>query len=504
MKKIYILNLMLLSVYLLTSCSSPIVEQITDDPDQSEEFVLIRETELERYEANLVEQFRDELRNFEDATRYSIDLEIGETLSDIAGSMVVVYTNTESVPLDEIYFRLFPNVGGDFLVVENLMINDQPLEINLEHKGTAVRVDLPEPLVPGNSVVISMDFSQNVPSVMGGNYGLYIFLDDILALDAFFPIIPVYDEEGWNVEDPPRNADMIFTDAAFFEVRVSAPQNLVLVASGVEKEAEVKDGKQIVTYVAGPQRDFYIAASQRFVSESMNVGGTLVSSYFPEEYREMGLLVLNTAVKALMIFSEELGVYPYAELDLVSTPMQAGGMEYSGAAAMALYLYERDALPGGMPASVFLESATAHEVAHQWFFNQVMNDQIDEPWLDEGFAQYATSLYFLGEGGEMAAKSYKQTWQDRWSRENFAEIPIGQPADSYETRQYSPIIYGRAPIFIDELAAHMGEETFSEFLRRYIDTYRWKVVDTQEFFSLAEQVCACELDDLFAKYGVLQ
>jgi aminopeptidase N len=179
-------------------------------------------------------------------------------------------------------------------------------------------------------------------------------------------------------------------------------------------------------------------------------------------------------------------------------------MEYSGAAAMALYLYEMDTTVGGMPGSVFLESAAAHEVAHQWFFNQVMNDQIDEPWLDEGFAQYATLLYFLGEGGEMAAESYKQSWQDRWSRENFAEIPIGLPADSYEPRQYSPIIYGRAPIFIDELAAQMGEETFSEFLRRYIDTYRWKVVNTQDFFSLAEQVCACELDDLFAKYGVLQ
>lgn len=490
-------------VVFLAGCSSPRIDANQDVEDNAE-VTEDTQTGLSRYESNLVEQFRDDLGNFSDASRYWIDLEIGESLSDISGSLEVVYTNTESDPLEKIYFRLFPNVGGEFLNVENLVVDGQQAEIVLEHKGTAIRLDLPEPLMPGDSILITMDFSQTVPSVMGGNYGLYIFLDEILALDAFFPIIPVFNEEGWNVEDPPRNADMIFTDAAFFEVRVSAPQDLVLVASGVESGSEIMDGKQTVTYLAGPQRDFYLAASPRFVSESMNVGGTLVTSFFPEEYREMGLLVLNAAVKALMTFSEELGVYPYAELDLVSTPMQAGGMEYSGAAAMALYLYEPDITFGGMRGEAFLESATAHEVAHQWFFNQVMNDQIDEPWLDEGFAQYATSLYFLAEGGELSANSYRESWRVRWSRENFAEIPIGLPAASYEPRQYSPIIYGRAPIFIKELEEMIGAEVFGEFLKSYIDTYRWKIVDTQDFFSLAEQTCRCELDALFNKYGVIQ
>lgn len=503
-KRIFSIPILLLLVALSAfGCSSPRIEQELVEENQPED-VPDSPSILAKYEANLVEHFRDDLENFSDATRYLIDLEISEDVSNVSGNMQVVYTNTESVPLEEIYFRLFPNVGGDFLIVENLVVNSQSVEIIQEYENTAIRVDLPEPLMPGDSVAISMDFTQNVPSVMGGNYGLYIYMDDILALDAFFPIIPVYNEEGWNVEDPPRNADMIFTDAAFFEVRVSAPQNLVLVASGVETGSEIQDGRQMAAFITGPQRDFYLAASPRFVSESLNVGGTLVSSYFPEEYREMGLLVLNTAVKALMIFSEELGDYPYAELDLVSTPMQAGGMEYSGAAAMALFLYETNATVSGLPGGVFLESAAAHEVAHQWFFNQVMNDQIDEPWLDESIAQYATYLYFLGSGGEIAAESYRQSWQDRWSRANFEEIPIGLPAAAYEPQQYSPIIYGRAPIFISELEEVMGSETFLEFLRRYMETFRWKVVNSQEFLLLAEQTCSCELDALFDKYGVIQ
>lgn len=502
-KNIYTPTLPIFVILAIIGCSSPRIETGPVEENQLED-VAVPLSEMAKYETNLVEQYRGDLDNFADASRYSIDLEIGETPSNVSGSLQVLYTNSESVPLDDVYFRLFPNVGDDHLSVENLAVNGQPEEVILEYEGTAMRVELSEPLKPGDSVVISMDFFQNVPSVMGGNYGLYIYLDDILALDSFFPIIPVYNEEGWNVEDPPLNADMIFTDAAFFEVRVSAPQDLVLVASGVETGSAIQDGRQEKIFIGGPQRDFYLAASPRFVSESLNVGGTLVSSYFPAEYREMGLLVLNTAVKALMIFSDEMGVYPYSELDLVSTPMQAGGMEYSGAAALALFLYETNAIASGMPGSVFLESTTAHEVAHQWFFNQVMNDQIDEPWLDEGFAQYATYLYYLGDGGESAAESYRQSWQDRWSRVNFEEIPIGLPAGAYEPQQYSPIIYGRAPIFISELEEVMGAETFSLFLKQYVETFRWQVVNTQDFLLLAEQACSCELDALFEKYGAIQ
>lgn len=495
---------MVVLAILFAGCAAP--------PITAEEIPLVhyptptvdRTVDLAKFEVNIIEQYRKELAQFADATRYLIELEIGDTPSNVNGKLEVFYTNTEAEALDEIYFRLFPNVGGQYINVENILVNDQPVEGVLELEDTALRVDLPQPLLPGQSTAIHMDFYQTVPTQMGGNYGLYIYLDDILALDAFFPIIPVFNEEGWNVESPPRNADMIFADAAFFEVQVSAPSGLVLAASGVQVDSEAKSGRREVTFVAGPQRDFYIAASPRFVSESLNVGGTLVTSYFPEDYREMGSLVLNTAVQSLIIFSEEYGVYPYAELDLVSTPMQASGMEYSGAAAMALYLYEPGVSFGALSGRDFLESATAHEVAHQWFFNQVMNDQMDEPWLDEAFAQYLTSVYYRGVYGESAADSYKDAWKSRWARINFAEIPIGLPAGAYDAEQYSSIIYGRAPIFIAEIEKLMGSETFNEFLSEYVDTFRWQEVNTRDFLKLAEQTCDCGLDALVEEYGVIQ
>ena len=222
---------------------------------------------LSVYQENLVTEYDPIIKTMEKATRYQIDLHIPDSITDISGHMTVAYTNNEKVALDTVYFRMFPNVSGDSMTVSNLLVDGASVPVNVEHLNTALRVDLPSPLKPGKSVEISMDFNQTVPTEMGGNYGLYIYLDNILALDQFFPIIPVYDDEGWNVEDPPINADMIFNDEAFFEVTVDAPQDLVLAGSGIERVSSEKDGRQQVTYIGGPQRDFFLAGSAGFCDD---------------------------------------------------------------------------------------------------------------------------------------------------------------------------------------------------------------------------------------------
>jgi len=453
-------------------------------------------TEAE-YADGLTEVFREDQNDMADLTEYVIDLTISDNKQMITGDQKVTYTNLEEVNLTEIYFRLFANVSGGSISVTQVTVDGNPAQTRFEHEKTALRVALPSVLSPGETALIEMDFTATVPTDMGGNYGLYVYTDEILSLDKFHPIIPVFNHEGWNVEDPPINADLIFTDAAFFDVTIHAQENLVVVASGTAAESQTSKGNQQIRFLGGPQRDFYIAASARFISTSKMVGDILVTSYFPPEYEELGKQVLEIGADALQIFSDRYGAYPYTELDLVSTPMNAGGMEYAGAAAMSLFYYDPSVTVRGLPGRVFLESATAHEVAHQWFFNQVMNDQIDEPWLDEGFAQYLTSIYYLDKYGTDAAISYSTSWERVWERVDFAKIPIGKPARDYSEEEYGPIIYGRAPIFIRELEKKMGSEIFTDFLRDYVDEYRWKTVYSDDFIRMAEDACECDLEELF-------
>jgi len=502
----HILIILTICLLILSSCNFNNSTQIVDENVEKTDAENSPNGNSERVlPNNLTAEFQSDLETLHQASVYTIEMKIflDEVDIQVEGSEVIVYTNQESVPLETIYFRLIPNVGGDYLAVSDVQIDGNPVEPTLEFSNTALRLDLQEPLAPGENTTITMRFDAVVPSVMGGNYGLYVYIDDILALDAFFPIIPVFNDEGWNVEEPPQNADMVFTDAAFFSVTVDAPKEFVLATGGKETERKEEFNRQIVTFEGGPQRDFYLAASPRFVSESTWVDDVKLTSYFVEEFRPSGERVLEIGANALSAFSERFGPYPYNELDLVSTPMLAGGMEYSNIVAIGIYYYDPESSIDSIPGSVFLESAAAHEVAHEWFYCQVMSDQIDEPWLDESLVQYATYQYYLDTYGKQAAEGFKESFHRRWERVAKEPVPIGMPAEDYSPLEYGAIVYGRGALFFEALAEEMGQEMLDSFLREYVDTFRWGIAEPDDLKVLAEQSCGCDLSQVFTDWGVI-
>jgi aminopeptidase N len=432
------------------------------------------------------------------ATEYHIDLLIPQDIATLEGYQEVRYTNCEDVALQEVYFRLFANANGGQSTVSGATVDGQEVETSYEFERSVLRVALPVPLQPDDQATIAMDFQVEVPREMGGNYGLFGYFDDVLVLDEFYPVVAVYDDEGWNVEDPPPAGDLTYFDASFYLVQVTAPADLVVVASGVEVEAEAQGQEQVLTFAAGPARDFYLAASERYVAKSEQVGETRVNSYAFPEREGHALLALQYAVDALGSYSERFGVYPYVEFDVVSTPMQALGMEYPGLVGLGLQLYDPEAEVWGLSSQIMLESSVAHEVGHQWFYNVVGNDQVDEPWLDEALVQYVTGLYYLDVAGGRASQGWSASWYDRWQRADMADIPIGLPSGDYSSgTEYGAIVYGRGPIFMDTLARDMGQETFDQFLRDYYQSHKWGIGTAESFEELAEEHCQCDLSSLF-------
>lgn len=462
------------------------------------------ENALELYRQGLISTERDTVDLFPTATRYELALSMTEPFAQIEGQERITYWNNEDIALADIYLRMFPNNAGDNMVVSSLQVNGEENAFIIEYNNTALRVDLPVVLQPGENVILDLDYTVAIPADFGGNYGLFSYIDGVLALDQVYAIIPVFDDEGWNVEIPALNGDMIYSDPAFFTVNLVTPADLVIATSGVKVDEQVKDGVMTQTIVAGPVRDFYLAASARYAQVSGQVGETLITSYYPVEYAEGGQFVLEVGVNALKTYNERFGPYPYTELDLVSTPMQAGGMEYSGIVAMGIQYYDPQAIYAGMPALTFLETATAHEVAHQWFFNMIMSDQIDEPWIDEGMAQYLTALYYEDTYGASAARSIRDSWYSRWNRVKSRAMAIGLPVRDYSETDYSAIIYGRAPLFIQALREKMGDEMFFKFLHALFADYEWGILTTQEYRALAEQTCDCDLQQDFANWVYLQ
>jgi aminopeptidase N len=451
----------------------------------------------EIFRQGLVEGERAVLDQLPGASVYHIDLQIPDDFSLLQGHLQVRYTNQEHEPLDALYFRLFPNIAGGQATVSQVRVNGQLVEPVYESQNSALQVPLEEALQPVEQVVVQMDFEVEVPDEMGGNYGLFGYFENVLVLDEFYPVIPAYDDEGWYAEVPPRNGDITYFDASFYVVRVTAPAKLMVVASGLEVERERQADQQVLTFAAGPTRDFYLAASDQYTVISETVGETQVNSYAFDGRKDGARWALEYAVEALESCNQRYGEYPYTEFDIVSTPMQALGIEYPGVVGIALNLYDPEAEVWGLPSRVILESTVAHEVAHQWFYNVVGNDQVHDPWLDEAVVQYVTGLYYADVYGESAAQGYRASWNDRWARVDGADIPIGMSTGDYVGQEYGAIVYGRGPLFITALAEEMGQVSFDQFLRDYYASHKWGIGTNETFKELAEHHCQCDLTALF-------
>ena len=453
------------------------------------------------FRAGLIQDEQMTLEQLPGASVYHLDVQIADNLASLQGQERVRYTNQDNQALDAIYFQLFPNLSGGKSAVSAVKVDGQEFEPVYESENSTIRVPLTTPLQPGQHVVIQMDFEIDVPTEVGGNYGLFGYLNHILVLDGFYPAIPVYDEQGWHAGKVPPNADSTFQDASFYVVRVTAPASLTLIASGIPVDRAQQDDRPVVTFAAGPARDFYMAASDRFVVVSETVGATRVNSYAFKDRTEGSQAALRTAVNAIKSFSARLGAYPYTEFDVVSTPMQgASGIEYPGITGINYAAYDPKATLNGIPAPVILESTVAHEVGHQWFYNAVGNDQIDEPWLDEAVVQYVTGLYFLDTYGQQGLDGYRSSWLSRWDRVNREPFPIGLPAGSYQGKEYGAIVYGRGPLFIEALAQQMGQATFDRFLRDYYQSHKWGIGTAASFKQLADKHCQCDLTPLFDEW----
>ncbi len=436
------------------------------------------------------------LGELDGATVYHIEMAIADNLSHVNGSEEVRYTNTENEPLNEARFRLFPNILGGKMEVSNLLVNDAKATPRYDLQNSLMIVPIVAPIAPGESVVIRMDFSVEVPRTVELNYGVLAYDQDVLALAHAYPMISVFDDEGWNAEIPPQEGDVTYADASFFIVKVTAPKGVTVVTSGRRVGFTEAEQTQSVIVASGPARDFYLAASPNYVETTINTDGVLIRSYTPADFGEGSQYLVETAARTIKIFSARYAPYPYTELDFVSTPTLALGIEYPGMIAITSWIYDKE----NDFANEYLEATVAHEVGHQWFYNLVGDDQLDDPWLDESLTQFITLQYFIDTYGLAGSEGFKSSLEFRWDMIARETIPIGLPVEEYDGATYSGIVYGRGPLFFVALRDAMGESAFDAFLAEYAQTLTWKISTPETLQSLAEKNCACDLDDIFNEW----
>lgn len=452
---------------------------------------------------------RGDLGTLRDLTHYTIRVTIDYDNLTFEGQEVVDYTNTERTPLDKLNFRLFPNGGRSYgngaLTVSRVTVDGEPVEPELSLEDTVLQVRLPAILKRGKSAQLVLQFQGTVPRDFGATsersgYGIYNFSDGVMALADWYPILAVFDDEGWNLDPPSAVGDSVYSDAAFYTVDVTTRSDVVVAATGVEVGREVLNGTTHYRYVSGPARDFFLVLSPDFKAVTDSVDGVTINSYYLPRHETGGQTALRVAVGALKTYDQHFGPYPYVELDVIDAPMKnAAGVEYPGIVLIGDFLYDNSRNP-------FFGVATAHEVAHQWWYNVVGNDVIDEPWLDEALTTFSSAVYVQDIEGQNAFQQNVEQWTEGYDQavqkgeDDLVTRPMGYWDQPAHRELYGTIVYLKGALFFQAVRDEIGDDAFFRALRTYHTTEKYKIASADDLLNAFEEAVGRQLDDLYQKW----
>ncbi|MCP4361302.1 MAG: M1 family metallopeptidase [Chloroflexi bacterium] len=452
------------------------------------------------YQSSLITSEQTALEQLTTAPIYHLDINVSDDLQWINGRQQLRTVNNSGQPLHELIFHLYPNGTYADLSVSEVFVNGRNARFHLLDGERALYVELPRTLRAGQTAVVQMAFELSAGRTWQTAQAASQSYHQLLHLIQFHPTLAVYNpESGWDMTPPAHNISNNNTNN-FYRVRIIAPARLTLLSSGsVTGRKLLGNGdklQQVVTIAAGPVNNFYLTVSDRFqVAVEGVVGQTRITSY---AHSARLLLSANESLAAaqavLAEYNRLFGPYPYTELDIVNVPTLAftqRGASYSG-----IILLEHDPY---VYTNLSNEHSVLTQVGRQWFDTAVAPHQLTHPWLADGLAEYAARYYYAAAKGNTARQQLENSWQ---VRSHLSSAPLGLPAAAYGKLDYFNAMYSQTPLFLAAVAEAMGQEQFNNFLRHYIQTYKWGGGDTAAFQQLAEQHCDCDLEPVFTKWFI--
>jgi aminopeptidase N len=313
------------------------------------------------------------------------------------------------------------------------------------------------------------------------------------------PLLAGWDSAaGWNTDPVSQNGDPVYTEAAVFDVEMTAPRDLIFATSGSTIAAGSADDSA-VHYASGPSRDFVMTASPDFVVSERSVGETTVRSYALPGSEVGAQEVLDDGAQALAVYNDLIGQYPYEELDLaqVNIGNGAGGVEFPGLVFIGSVFYEDEYLRDSTGPGL-IEFVVVHEVAHQWFYNVVGNNQYLHAFMDEALANYLSVTYYAATYGAEEA-DHQANLQLRIGYFSLlfqrGDEVVDQPTDDFASMQdYGATIYGKGALAFMALRAEIGTDAFFGALQQYFRDYAFKVAQPEDMRAEFEASSGQNLD----------
>ncbi|HZJ84728.1 MAG TPA: M1 family metallopeptidase [Syntrophomonadaceae bacterium] len=445
-----------------------------------------------------VETEMDNLFPSPSKTLYQMGLYLDTNHDLLYGSTLLNTENTSPKTLGELWFTVYPNAFKDaatspipesayyagfdegWFEFSEIIVNGT--ELSHEIEGISARVNLETEILAGESLEIEMKWKAKIPKA-AYRYGRQ---NNVYMLGNFYPTLNVMGED-WHKSYNSKFGDPFCFHSANYLVRLNTPEVYDVAATGsnIQKYAE-DNGRQTHIIEARDVRDFSLAVLHDYAQINEKLGQTEVKLYAPRNKINKAKPLLGNAVEMLNYYACRFGSYPYKEFKIVFVPMQGfQGMEYSG----LIFMRDEFSRPNyNQRQNKFI---LAHEIAHQWWYGMVGNDQIKEPWLDEGLANWSASKYLQEVKGQNSSSDFKL----RKGTNLALELK-----DFSSTAKYYEVIYSGGEAFWFDLENKLGTEEVFRILRKYLLEYKHNIANTEDLLNLIQDETKQDMGEFFNQW----
>ncbi len=478
---------------------------------------------------------------------YDINVKILPKQKKLIGQSTITYQNNSPDTLRNIYFALTLNVdkegsirnlpqkisGGinirsfsyDGTVLHRVgRRNEAGYSIN----GTIMRVVVPQPLLPGQSVTMKTGYDFIIPQSGAGTGRIGQDEDNLFFIAYWYPKIRVYDDViGW-FKDPFLGRAQFYNEFGNYNVSITVPTQWIVAATGqlnnadkvlskpvyermikahqrvsvmhvVRKEdfdhvtKSSKNGNLTWHFTAHKVNDFVFSLTKSSMWDAtrtpvgdLDGDGTVDYTNINTFYRSSAPLWKYAArfeQDAIKHHSHLSGlVYPWPHMTAVeSGDIRGGGMEYP---MMTFISPNRNGSKQG------LYSVIAHELGHMWDPMQLATNERRYGWMDE-----STASFF----GSQAKKDFYHQKERNVNEGLFngylriTKTDLEGPIMRWSDYQYNGAAagiasYSKPASLLIALRGLLGKKTFNKAYHRFMRQWQYKHPYPWDFFHTFDDV----------------
>ena len=446
---------------------------------------------------------------------YNIEIEYADHA--LTCKQTVNYRNNTCCTLDNIMFHLYPRSfrqGATSSVVSTLnhkkcyyngesygdltlskvQVGDTPTDIVITGNDDDI-VDVKiDTLKPNDSVNIYFEYTVTIPNI-NHRFG---YGEDTINIANFYPIACMYEDNNWVIDSYHYNGDPFYSDVANYNITLTAPSNLIVANSGYITNSSTQNDMSTYTMKALTVRDFAIVLSDKFNVVSDKVGNTTVNYYYyKNQYPNEAI---KASVDSVSTFNRLFGEYPYSTLNVVESNFVHGGMEYPNLVLISdMVDVQSDYL-----------NVIVHEIAHQWWYGVVGNNEFNYGWLDEGLTEYSTVLFYnenpdykvnTSELIKNTTNSYV-TFVDVYTKVfKTVDTTMNRKLNQYNNEsEYVYIAYVKGMLMFDSVKELIGTEKFYKCLQTYYSDNKFKIATPDTLIEAFNKGAKTNLSGVFESW----